>query len=554
MKNGVIALLSPEVAFHQESPNYTGGLGVFTATLNTAANKAGLPMVGVSMLYSDGYYDQVIRDGRMEIEYIDRYQGGDPNGYYQKTGILDDTGVMFTIPINAHPVWIKVLKLSDAAREKYRATPFYFLTTDMPQNDWESRVNSKNPYGGAASRGANMRRLIAWSMILGSGGAEALKRLNVPVSLYHLNESHVGFAAVQLCLNFYRDCGDIEEAIRRTREVTVFTTHTPVKEGNPVYDFDTVCEFFRNGSGVPREFFARLGGNPFNMTAACLRLSRKANAVSMKHLETASKMWAWLGRDLPPLIGITNGTDRDFWQNDEFRRARDQHEVKSAKIFHKRTLCEYVRNLAGREFREDVFTIVWARRFARYKRSKLLFWGKNFPWISDLLRSGRVQVIFAGKPHPNDEKSIADWNEILRFSSEMPNLVILPGYELEMSKILKAGADLWLNTPRSPEEASATSGMSGMMNGALHASTPDGWALEQNRENCFIFGTTLQLPDQDNYDADRLRVSLMHALTMYECDQNGWSEMRFRAVKEAEEHWTGNRMIKQYIEELYEWK
>ena len=555
-KEKIIAHFTPEIALHQEFPNYTGGLGVFSASAAFSAKKLEVPMVVVSMLYSEGYYDQGIEHNRMSVGYTDRFMGGNPDSYYLKKKIIEDTGVMFTVSVNGYSDWVKVYRLTDEAMEKYATVPVYYLTTDIPQNKPEARMNSLNPYGGAGDRGANMERKIAQSIILGCGGIEALKRLEIPVEVYHLNESHVAFAALQIFANFYRECGDADEARRRTREKVVFTTHTPVVAGNPRYGFGTVEKFLKNGRSVPHEVLARLGKNSlgeFDMATLGFRLSRMANAVSKRHREKAYEMWAWHGEDLPELISITNGTSQDFWQYPEFRKALNPAEMKACKAHYKQKMLDLVAAATGKVFRLDAPTLVFARRFAEYKRPMLLF---SSDWAKQQLYAGKMQVVFAGKPHPDDNHPtrgmVKAWNDILEVSYEIPNLAILPGYELEMSKILKAGADIWLNNPRAPFEACGTSGMSAMMNGAIHMSTPDGWAREEFPENCFVFGTRLESDDQDKFDAEKLQDCIANALALYEHDKSGWYEKAFDAKREAEENWTSDRMLAEYCEKMYE--
>lgn len=549
-KSGVVAFFTPEIALHQDIHTYSGGLGVFSGGMLMSAHKLGIPMVGVSLLYRQGYYDQYIDGDRMGYRFVNRHPAE-----------LQDTGLIFPVYLRDHtPILVKVWLLPEGT---HGSAPIYFLDTDIAENNWLSQSNTLQLYP-ARVAGSTLKRRIVQSIILGQGGVEALRRLQVPVVLYHLNESHAAFAACEVFADFLRRGISPEDAMRSTCEKVVFTTHTPVEAGNPRYDFGLVAELYGNGA-LTADILRHIGGSPFtfNMAAAALRLSDKVNAVSERHYRRAEKLWAWLGNDLPLFCAVTNGVSRDFWQYEEFRRADTVEDIAAAKRMYKERLAQVLREgnflgldlqTAGRNFNPDVFTLVWARRFAEYKRPKLLLRGENFEWLKSLLYQNKLQVIYAGKPHLDDDEMIAVWNDLLRLSRELPNFFALPGYELEMSKLLKAGADLWLNTPRAPDEACGTSGMSAAMNGALNMSTPDGWMLEANGDNFFPFGSRYSVgsaADQDSYDAERLREDMPVPMHQYYFDRPEWNGTMLRAKHEAEERWTSDRMVRDYCERLY---
>lgn len=550
VKDGVIAFFTPEIALDQDLHTYSGGLGVFSGGMLMSSRNLGAPMVGVSLLYRQGYYDQYIDGDRMGYRFVNRHPAE-----------LQDTGLIFPVYLRDHiSILVKVWLMPG---ETYKSVPIYFLDTDIAENNWLSQSNCFQLYP-ARIAGSTLKRRIIQSIILGQGGVEALRRLGVSVALYHINESHAAFVATELLADFLRRGASLEDAISQTRGKVVFTTHTPVEAGNPRYDFKLVAESYGNGA-LTADILQYIGGGhfTFNMAAAALRLSGKANAVSERHCRRAEKLWAWLGDNLPPLVSITNGVSRNFWQYEEFRRAKTAEDMAAAKRLYKERLAQVLYegkflgldlHTAGRVLNPDVLTIVWARRFAEYKRSKLLIRGENFEWLKSLLYQNKIQVIYAGKPHLDDDEMIAAWNDLLRLSRELPNLFVLPGYEMEMSKMLKAGADLWLNTPRAPDEACGTSGMSSAMNGALNMSTPDGWMLEANGDNFFPFGSRYSVgsaADQDSYDAERLREDFPVPMHQYYFDRQEWHGTTLRAKREAEERWTSDRMVREYGEKLY---
>ena len=214
-----------------------------------------------------------------------------------------------------------------------------------------------------------------------------------------------------------------------------------------------------------------------------------------------------------------------------------------------RELIELVQKETGKYLSEHLGTIVWARRFAEYKRPKLLL--SDLDWLTTNLKSNNFQMIFAGRPHPDDYEMIDTWNYIYSLSKELPNLVILPGYELQLSLDLKRGADVWLNTPRAPNEACGTSGMSAAMNGAINLSTPDGWMAEANPENCFLFGSPFCTPSQDALDLQKLKERIDKIVPMFNLEKDAWYQKALAAKLEAGIRWTSDRMVKEYSALLY---
>lgn len=542
---GKIAVITPEVALNDELKTFSGGLGVFSGGLFMSAYALGIPMVGVTVLPLQGYYDQYIDGERMGIRYVDRH--------YED--ILEDTGVVCAVPIgsgnNATEIFLKVWRLPET---RYHTVKIYFLDANIEQHDPLSRINLLQLYGGGGSwdPNPNTDRELVHDLLLGKGAMMALAELEPDIGLYHLNESRTAFAAVEHLRRLLCAGKQFDEAVQETRSRIVFTTHTPIRDGNPKYDLDTVAKLSGGNGTLTKEYLKQIGSNPFDMTAACLRLSRKANAVSKKHGKVAEKLWSWVD-GAPPIISITNGVNQNFWQLPEFRTASTKEDLHLAKLIYKRKLIDVVRQATGKCFSESVLTAVWARRFAEYKRPKLIFHDAIAEWAKNQLHSNNVQLIIAGKPHPYDRDRIALWNKLLAMSRELPNIAVLAGYELELSKLLKAGADIWLNTPRSSNEACGTSGMSAAMNGALNMSTPDGWMWEANAQNCFLFGSAIEgaAYSQDMNDACALQECLSGAVAMHRNNTSEWGKKRFAAKIEAERDRTSDRMVREYQENLY---
>lgn len=564
MQNGkeVIAYFTPEFALDQKFPTYSGGLGVVSGDLLRSAKKLGLPVVGVSILPTEGYYDQYITpDNLMGIKYVKRY-------YDDIKDKLKDTDILFPITICGSSVYIKVKYLSESA---YNNAPVIFLTTDISENDALSRTNTLQLYGGSSESGSNPERKVAQFMVLGIGGVEALRRLGYKVGLYHLNEGHTGFAAIYLLYENLRNKfssirhinTELKDAILKvataeTRSQIVFTTHTPVDAGHQRFELEMFMRMIGMKDYLTSDILRKIGIEPryahmhkfFDMTTACLKLSHKTNAVSKRHLETIHEQFAHISQK-SDLVYVTNGVSRDFWQAPEFRAAQNWEELTQAKLKYTRESIRYLNEKHGVNLDESIPILVWARRWAEYKRPGLLFW--DMEWFKSLLFSNSVQVIYAGKPHPDDKIMIDLFNRVLWLSTQFPNLYVLAGYELELNKKLKQLSHIWLNSPRAPMEASGTSGMSAAMSAAMNLSILDGWYCEANAENCFIFGSEDQTGksyEQDAYDARKLQEKLPEVLESYK-DREGWYRKCFNAKLEAEEHWTSDRMVRQYAERLY---
>lgn len=541
-----IAFFTPEVALDQSLHNYSGGLGVVSGSFLISARKLGVPMVGVTLLYTHGYYDQTLisANGRkkMAVTYI-------PRDY---EGMLEKTGIKFQVTIKSTPVWIEVLTLPGG---KFGSSPCVFLRTDIPENDYLSRLITAELYGG------NPDRRIAQSIILGRGGVQALQRLGIPVRFYHLNESFACFAGLEIFKTALDgQGGNFNEALKETKKKVVFTTHTPVSAGNPCYDIHHLHSLInRNGVfAFNSDFLRRIGGDPFNMTAACLRLAGQANAVSLSHLRVAKEMWSWV-ENSAPLVGIANGVSADYWQYPEFKPARNTQTMRDCKAGRKESLFEHLAGFAGtflgrdisglRQAFTDTLVITWARRFAEYKRPELILADEE--WLKKLLDEGKIFLIIAGKPHPHDMAMINAYDRLLEKCRRWSNFFVLPGYELELSRRLKAGSDLWLNTPRVPHEACGTSGMSAALNGALNASTADGWMNQANPNNCFLFGRCHSVPGQDWEDAKELKECLKKTIDCFYNRPDAWYQMALAAKLEAEENWTSDRMVRDYCRLLY---
>ena len=524
-----VAYFSMEIALDQSLATYSGGLGFLAGSHMLSAGYLQMPMVGVTMLWSYGYYDQRIdHSGQVEVAYIRKYYD-----------FLTDIGVTVEVDTFGEKVKVKAYRVEP---ELFGACPVYLLTTDIEGNsEWAKRI-SHRLYDG------DERIRIAQETILGVAGVRVLQKVGYNFDVIHMNEGHALPAAFELLRQYN---GDLDEVKKKT----VFTTHTPVAAGNEVHWVDTLMEggFF---AGCSREKAVQLGGENFSLTVAALRMSRIANAVSQLHGLVANKMWEWVdGRC--PIRAITNAVNLHYWQDKRMSGDASDEELLNAKLEMKRKLFKYIANVAGKRFDPNVLTITWARRFADYKRAWLILMNKER--IEKLLNENKIQIIFAGKFHPDDVMGKEMFNKLLNRSHTLKNVVVLPGYELKLSGMLKRGSDIWLNTPLRPFEASGTSGMSANANGALHLSIFDGWTVEGTFNG--INGYTVEyegldddMPWEERHWKDHeciMSIIEDQIIPTYYNNKPEWARMMRQAIRTAEAYFNSDRMVIEYYNRLY---
>ena len=525
-----VAYFSMEFAVDQALKIYSGGLGFLSGSHMRSAFSLKQNMIGIGMLWKYGYYDQ----SRNEDQTL-RPQ------FVEKTHMfMRDTGIEVSVAINGNNnVKVQAYVLDP---EIFGTVPLYLLSTDVDGNDHLSRTITNHLYD------ANEHARIAQSIVLGIGGAKVVEALG-GADIYHLNEGH-GLPAFY----YLKDKGV-------SREQLAFTTHTPEKAGNTERDINLLNDFGFFGRTLSNDELTqeRVNGNLLSYTVSALRMAKKANAVSKLHGVVAKDMWKSV-KDSCEIIPITNAQNLEFWQDAGLKKA-----WKNAKgdAFAKRKkelkaqLFKTVLDQTGKIFDPDVLTIVWARRFAGYKRADMLLYDRER--FEKLINNPKypVQIIWAGKPYPKDHYAIGIFNSLVHASKYSNNLAVLTGYEMELSKLLKHGSDVWLNTPRITREASGTSGMSAAFNGSLNVSTDDGWIPEfkKNGKNSFVLPALdhrIPVEEQDWQDCANLYDILEKKVvkTYYDKPEK-WQQMLFQALDDVAPAFGSDRMAKQYYEELY---
>jgi starch phosphorylase len=525
-----VAYFSMEFALDQALKTYSGGLGFLAGSHMKSVYALDQNLIGIGMLWKYGYYDQGRKkDNSMEPEFHEKI-------YH----FLQDTGIHFSIPMLEKEVWVRAYYL---APEVFKTAPMFFLTTDTDGNDEETRAISYSLYD------SDVTMKVAQCMVLGIGGAMLLDALKYEPEVYHLNEAHAVSAAFYL----YQKYKTVPELKKRL----VFTTHTPEEAGNEKHDIGFLEElgFF---SGLKIDVVRKITGikdSVFNHSLAALRLSRKANGVSKLHGEVSRQMWKSYP-DICEITHITNAQNNSYWVDTILEKARidkDSSAISNRKKQLKSTLFKTVADQCGKIFDPNVLTIVWARRFAAYKRPDILTWDVNR--FEKLLKNTDmpVQIIWAGKPYPKDEGAINTFNHLFYLSHYFPNMAVLTGYELALSKLLKDGSDVWLNTPVVTREASGTSGMTAAMNASINLSTYDGWICEfaKNGENAFIVpvaeGDDINKQDCDNF----FELIENKVLPTYYQDQKEWERITLNSMNDVNEPFNSDRMAREYYEKLY---
>jgi starch phosphorylase len=557
-ENGFLtAYFSMEFGIGEDLPVYSGGLGILAGDHLKAAGDLGVPLVGVGLLYRLGYFRQVIDGGQAE-----RYVELDP-----VAAGLTRENVTVTVELAGEEVHAAVWR-TDAA-----GVPLYLLDTDMDANPEQLRSITDALYGG------DREHRLRQELVLGIGGPRALVALGLEPSVFHVNEGHAAFLSVERLRTAVAAGRSRDDALAGIRASTVFTTHTPVPAGNERFDPELVRRYVEpiaGEAGLEWAELSELGSAPaddsFGLTPLALRTAARANGVAQLHGEVAREMW----RDLSgaaPIGAVTNGVHFGSWitprmrdlleaagvelsappgeQGWERANGLDREALAGTIAVHKANL---LRRVNGEDFSPDALTIGFARRFATYKRAALL--------LSDAERFRRllhdparpVQVVVAGKAHPADEPGKELIRRILEFADDDSRVVFLPDYDMALAQVIVAGVDVWLNTPRRPQEASGTSGMKAALNGALNLSTLDGWWAEAYTPEvgwAIDAGELADEAEQDAADAAELYRLLEDEVVPTYADRIAWLDRVAASIAAVGAQFGADRMVREYTEGYY---
>jgi starch phosphorylase len=528
-----VAYFCMEYAIHQPLKIYAGGLGYLAGSHLRSAHAMKQNMVAVGILWKYGYYDQTRKaDQTMDVLFQEKVYG-----------FLKPTGIKFPISVSGQQVLVTAYYLPP---DVFNTAPLFLLSTDIPENDYLARTISHKLYD------ANPETKIAASILLGIGGAKLFQYLDWQPQTYHMNESH-GLPLVFYLYSLYKSMDQVKSRL-------VFTNHTVEAGGNPEVDF-WLLERMGFFAGVPvSEIKSQIGvyGNRMNFTDAALKFSKIANAVSASHLKILRQIWNKVPH-VCELISVTNAQNFHYWANKDLYNTLDNDSINinTVKILAKEKLFELVADQNGEILQKNVLTIVFAKRFTGYKRADLLLYDMDrFDAMMNNI-AYPVQIIWAGKPYPADYASIGIFDKIVNVSKKYPNCSVLVGYELNQSKLLKGGADVWLNIPRYGHEASGTSGMTAAMNGALNVTISDGWVPEfaKDKHNCFIIpNAAAHLTDheQDQIDANNMyNILEKEVIPLYYNNPDRWQMMVENSMKDVIPYFDSDRLADEYYKKLY---
>ena len=530
-----VAYFSMEFAVHQPLKIYSGGLGFLAGSHMRSAYELKQNLIGIGILWKYGYYDQARnQDQTLQVTWMEKI-----------FSFLEDPGIKFQILIHDHPVWVKAYYLNP---ETFNTAPMFLLSTDLPENDYVSQTITHRLYD------ANVATKVAQFILLGVGGAKLVDELGFAPDYYHLNEAH-GISAAFYLLNKFK-------SLEMVRKHLVFTTHTPEEAGNEKHDI-YLCHKMSYFCGLSIDEVRKVTGlhdDQFNHSLAALRFAKLANGVSALHGHVSRQMWSKY-EGICPIISITNAQNWRYWSDKQMYRAMEEGNdfvFDDRKKYLKKGAFEIVADQTGKLLDPNVLTIVWARRFAGYKRADLLT--HDLKRFERLINNPKypVQIIWAGKPYPVDYPSISQFNNLVHLSKKYKNVAVLIGYGLGLSKRLKQASDIWLNNPRVPREASGTSGMTACMNGAVNLSTDDGWIPEfiNHGHNGFVVPKAdyenMSTHDMDEYDLNKLYDILENEiLPLYYDNFDTWRQVVKNGMRDVRFQFDSNRMANEYYELLY---
>ncbi len=603
---GLVAYFSAEFGLHECLHIYSGGLGILAGDHAKSASDLGVPFVGISLFYRQGYFQQEISEDGWQRE---RYPTYDPTRLPMQllTG-ADGSPLKCSVEISHATVQFQAWNVQ-VGRARV-----LLIDTNLPENEQRFRDLTAHVYGG------DQTNRIGQEILLGIGGVRLLRELGLSPTVFHMNEGHAAFLTLELLREQLTAHNNLEQGLATVKSRCVFTTHTPVPAGHDRFGRDLIegnLKRFGESFSMSVDQLMRYGRitmddekEGFTMTVLALRLSRNANGVSELHGKTSCSMWKDLYPGVPveqvPIGHITNGvhitgwtspTAGTFWDGhlgeDWTRRFQDPHyweqSLLSNKISDKdlwqlrnrlrRELIEFTRkqlreqHLRNKGFDPGIFesvltpgvlTIGFARRFATYKRAPLFF--RDLNWAIRMLNDKQhpVQIVFAGKAHPRDDAGKSFIQQIVNFARRedlFGKVVFIENYDINVARHLVAGADIWLNTPRRPMEASGTSGEKALIHGGLHVSTMDGWWREAyNGSNGWKIGEDAQYENenaQDDNDAESLRRTIEREIIplFYDRGKDGiphnWLKRVRQSIASLIPLYNTERMVSEYIRKYY---
>jgi starch phosphorylase len=552
---GVVAYFSMEIAINPAMPTYSGGLGVLAGdTLRSAADQ-GVPLVAFTLVHRKGYFQQHLDSQGVQTEEVQPWNPAD---------FCVEEPARITVSVEDRVVQVRCWRYDLVGRYGH-VVPIYLLDTDLDGNTGWDRGLTDHLYGGDTDY------RLQQEIVLGMGGVRMVNALGHRVNVYHMNEGHAALLTLAL-LEHQMGGGPIgaptEADLALVRQRCVFTTHTPVPAGHDRFSTEQTIRILGGDRTARLEKLGCYRDGMLNMTLLALRFSRYANAVAMKHAKVSREMFPEF-----PIDSITNGVHAPTWVSEPVQKLLDAHvpawrrdnlylrnvidlpesEMLATHAEAKRSLLSEVATRTGRTLKDDVLTIGFARRVATYKRATLLFTDPE-RLVEIAGKAGGLQIIYAGKAHPQDEPGKALIHQVVedaaRFSGNLLQIVYLENYDWALGAMMTAGVDVWLNTPRRPYEASGTSGMKAALNGVPSLSILDGWWIEGCIEG--FTGWAIEDGANDAEEASSLYRKLETAVVpLYLADKMHWARLMRNTIAFNGSYFNTNRMVKQYTRNAY---
>ena len=545
-----IAYFSMEIGINTDMPTYSGGLGVLAGDVVRSSADLRLPLVAVTLVSKKGYLKQKITPDGWQIEYPEHW---DPSKFMK---LLPETA---TIKIAGRNVRIGVWVYEQDSLTG-GTVPVLFLTTDVEGNAQEDREITDFLYGG------DEKYRLKQEIVLGIGGLRILEALKINVKKYHMNEGHSSLLTLELLKNNDLNADQVKNRC-------VFTTHTPVAAAFDKFSYDLLSEVLE--TEVPEKVLKGYGGfDRLNMTLLALNLSKYTNGVTEAHMEYSRKLFPGYH-----IQEITNGVHSYTWTCSHFRKLFDKYIHRWANepellvrvdiipdealwdthMKAKQDLLDFVHTISGLQMDIDVLTLGFARRATEYKRATMIF--SDLEKLEEVRNQGKIQLIFAGKAHPKDERGKSLIKDIYKFIDRLKGeieIVYLENYNMEIAGKLTSGVDVWLNTPLPPYEASGTSGMKAAHNGVINFSVLDGWWIEGCVEGLtgWAIGPS---PDQrlDEQETRKRELSDLYnkleylIIPKFYRQRDDWIDLMKNSIGKIAYYFNTHRMMRKYATDAY---
>jgi starch phosphorylase len=553
--SGYVAYFSMEIAINPSMPTYSGGLGVLAGDTLRSAADLGLPLIAFTLIHRKGYFQQHLDQAGLQTEEI---QPWDPAKY------CTEEPARVTVSIEDRVVTIRAWRY-DLQGSSGHIVPVYLLDTDVDENSGWDRGLTDHLYGGDT----NYR--LQQEIVLGMGGVRMASALGFRANVYHMNEGHAALLTLAL---LERQLGGgalgvtTEADIEQVRRKCVFTTHTPVPAGHDRFSTEQTARILGSDRTIRLEKLGCFRDGFLNMTLLALRFSRYTNGVAMQHAKVSRQMFPEF-----TIGSITNGVHATTWMSEPIQKLLDEHvpawrlddlylrnaidvpepAILDAHSRAKEALLAEVASRTGLVFNPQVLTLGFARRAATYKRGTLMFTQpERLQKIAE--SAGGLQIIYAGKAHPQDEPGKALVQKVIenaaKFSNDRLRVVYLEDYAWDLGALLTAGVDVWVNNPRRPFEASGTSGMKAALNGVPSLSILDGWWIEGCIEG--VTGWAIEDGANDEEEANALYSKLESAVVPTYLDvPEKWARLMRNTLAFNGSYFNTHRMVKQYVSNAY---